>query len=342
MPKLSVVIPVFGAEAYLETCVNSVLAQDFSDFELILIDDGSRDKSGDICDTFAKIDARVRVVHTENRGMAAARNRGMDLARGEFLTFLDSDDFLESGAFSFLIRTCEETSADLVLCGYLLDAGGAGVRKISMSDRMLGPESYGASLAELKAKNLIDPPWNKLYRMAFLREAGVKMPQGEPFEDTDFNLRLLLAEPKIAVREAAFYHYMQRLIGNVTRRYHPQKLEILLKRADLLETCAERFPAPGLAGYCAFYRIKSVFSAFADLYLPDSGFKGRARREKIAEAMQSDDFRQAAQEASACSAQDRVTRFVARSGKPWLVAGYCRLIYLLKYKAKNLFFKVKK
>ncbi len=342
MRALSVIVPVYQAEAYLEACVRSVLTQDFSDFELFLIDDGSTDGSGAICDKFAAEDARVRVIHGENVGMSAARNRGLKLASGEYLAFLDADDWLEPGAFSYQLRRARETDADLVLCGYYLDAPGAGLRRISTADGLLLPQDYGAHLAELKSKNLIDPSWNKLYRAAFLRDAGLQMPVGEPFEDTEFNLRALLAEPKIALCDAAFYHYMQRQNGNITRRFLPEKRAVLLRRADLLDACAERFPAPGLAEYCAFYRVKSTFSALADDFLPAANLTGKARLARIREALADESVRRAAKIARGKALQDKWTVCVARSGSARLTAAYCRCVYLLKYKLKNLFFRVKK
>ena len=99
MPKVSIIVPVYNAEAVLRRCVDSILAQEFRDFELLLMDDGSKDSSGAICDEYASMDGRVRVVHKENSGVSDTRNQALDMARGEYVAFLDCDDCLEQGGF---------------------------------------------------------------------------------------------------------------------------------------------------------------------------------------------------------------------------------------------------
>ena len=101
-PKISVIVPVYNVEKYLHKCIDSILVQTFTDFELLLIDDGSTDKSGDICDEYAVKDARVRVFHTENRGVSAARNHGLREASGDWICFVDSDDWVENCYLEYL------------------------------------------------------------------------------------------------------------------------------------------------------------------------------------------------------------------------------------------------
>ena len=115
-PKISVIIPVYNAEKYLRRCVDSILAQIFTDFELLLIDDGSKDKSGVICDEYAKKDNRVKVFHKENGGVSSARNLGLDNARGEWIGFIDSDDMVKPEYLDGLIRY--QSRSSLVVGGY--------------------------------------------------------------------------------------------------------------------------------------------------------------------------------------------------------------------------------
>lgn len=95
-PKISIIVPVYNVEQYLENCINSVLNQSFRNFQLILVDDGSKDSSGEICDRFVQKDSRVKVIHKSNAGVSAARNAGIDIATGQFICFIDSDDWIES------------------------------------------------------------------------------------------------------------------------------------------------------------------------------------------------------------------------------------------------------
>ena len=113
-PKISVIVPVYKAEKYLHRCVDSILAQTFTDFELLLINDGSPDNSGVICDEYAQKDNRIRVFHKENGGVSSARNIGLDNAKGEWITFIDSDDYIEQGYFEIPL----DTTADLLIQNY--------------------------------------------------------------------------------------------------------------------------------------------------------------------------------------------------------------------------------
>lgn len=114
MPKISVIVPVYNMEKYLKRCIDSILLQSFSDFEIILVNDGSKDASGDICDSYALSDSRIRVIHKENGGVSAARNAALDIASGEYITFCDSDDYLEKDCLETLYKNIEEKSVDVV------------------------------------------------------------------------------------------------------------------------------------------------------------------------------------------------------------------------------------
>ena len=111
---VSVIVPVYNVAQYLPQCVDSILSQDYADLEVLLIDDGSTDASGEICDQYAAQDSRVRVIHQKNGGAAAAKNAGLRAASGDYLTFVDSDDYLEPNAYGFLMKTLLETGADAV------------------------------------------------------------------------------------------------------------------------------------------------------------------------------------------------------------------------------------
>ena len=116
--NISVIVPVYKAEKYLSRCVNSILGQTFSDFELILIDDGSPDKSGILCEEFAKKDARIRVIHQKNQGVSAARQKGLDNATGEYVIHADPDDWVEPDWLETLYLEAERTKADMVMCDF--------------------------------------------------------------------------------------------------------------------------------------------------------------------------------------------------------------------------------
>lgn len=128
--KLSIIIPVFNVEKYVQTCLDSVIEQSFRNFEVIVVDDGSTDGSPTICDAAAKQDGRICVIHQQNGGLSAARNAGLDIARGEWIGFLDSDDFIMPDMYEKLMDAAEKARADIAICNYLrVDVQGKPIEK---------------------------------------------------------------------------------------------------------------------------------------------------------------------------------------------------------------------
>jgi len=124
-PKISIIVPVYNVELYLGKCIDSILNQTFSGFELILVNDGSLDNCGSICDSFAKLDRRVKVIHKGNGGLSSARNAGLEIACGEYIGFVDSDDYIERQMYETLYNQATETSSDIVVCDfYMIDENG--------------------------------------------------------------------------------------------------------------------------------------------------------------------------------------------------------------------------
>ena len=118
MPEISIIVPVYNTERFVSRCIESILGQSFKDFELILIDDGSTDQSGDICDSYAAKDLRVKVIHQNNRGVSAARNRGLDIAHGKYIYLPDSDDYLESNTLDVMYHFFLDSQIEMVACSY--------------------------------------------------------------------------------------------------------------------------------------------------------------------------------------------------------------------------------
>ena len=118
MVKISIIVPVYNVERYLGKCINSILNQTFADFELILVDDGSTDRSGYICDDYKKKDNRIKVIHKENGGLSSARNAGLDIAKEKYIGFVDSDDFINKNMYEFLYKDIKVNNSDIAICDY--------------------------------------------------------------------------------------------------------------------------------------------------------------------------------------------------------------------------------
>ena len=177
---VSVIIPVYNVSRYLPQCFESVISQTYRNLEIIVVDDGSTDDSGSICDQYAEKDDRIHVIHTDNRGLASARNLGLENARGEYISFIDSDDWIEPHAIGTFFKTAIMTEADIVNARYRTEYVGRTVhRPIEKKDSHIyfGQDILSA-FAEGKFGNVV---WNKFYRAECFRD--IRFPDGHNYED---------------------------------------------------------------------------------------------------------------------------------------------------------------
>ena len=204
--KVSIIVPVYKVEPYLRRCVDSILHQTYSDFELILVDDGSPDRCGAMCDEYALTDARVKVIHRENGGLAAARNSGVDYvmsnSTSEYVAFVDSDDWVELNYLETLVDGVA-TGVD-VSCVTFASVDSHNIRHVRYPDegwKILSPEEYWVGD---DTGNQISA-WGKLYRKSLF--GGVRYPEGRLMEDAFTTPRLLFKADRIAMRESPLYNY---------------------------------------------------------------------------------------------------------------------------------------
>lgn len=210
-PALSVIIPVYNVEKYLRECLDSVMAQTFPNWECFLVDDGSTDRSREICDEYAQKDTRFTVLHTNNKGPSAARNAGISAAKGEYLGFADSDDILEPTMFATLFSNMEESGADISACGYIHrftdkdipeylpfpPVGGKGfsIQNSTEAIHFLLENTHGFTMV-----------WNKIYR----RPEKDILFEGRSFEDVVYSARQILNSEKMAITPTPLYIYRKR------------------------------------------------------------------------------------------------------------------------------------
>ena len=176
MPKLSIVVPVYNAERYLNQCIDSILGQSFTDFELIILNDGSSDRSGGICDEYAQADQRIIVIHTENRGVVTARRAGVELARGEYTAFVDSDDWIDSDFYRSIFEESGETNADILICSRV-NCGGTCVETTSFCSgyydkSKLENTVFLQMMYDVHSERYHIKPnlWDKVFRTELLKE----------------------------------------------------------------------------------------------------------------------------------------------------------------------------
>lgn len=213
-PEISVIVPVYKAEKYLHKCVDSLLAQTFTDFELLLIDDGSPDRSGVICDEYAALDCRVRVFHKANGGVSSARQTGLDNARGEYVIHADPDDWVESDMLEALYRKAKAENADMVICDFFMNTG----TKQTYVDQK--PSSFEPKriIGDL-FRYLHGGCWNKLIRRDLFLAYDIRFPEKMDLcEDLYVCISLLMNPIRISYLPEAFYHYVQDANPNTLSR----------------------------------------------------------------------------------------------------------------------------
>ena len=210
-PSVSIIVPVYNAEACLRRCVESVLNQEYADFELLLADDGSRDGSGRICGEYAAADSRVRVFHKENSGVSDSRNLCLDQARGRYLQFLDADDWITANATKLLVQAMEEHLCDLVISDFYRVVGERVSPKGDIDEaQVLSREEYASHMMENPANYYYGVLWNKLYRREIVERHHLRMdPAISWCEDFMFNLEYIRRAETFFALQVPVYYYVK-------------------------------------------------------------------------------------------------------------------------------------
>lgn len=243
-PLISVIIPVYNVEKYLRRCLDSVVAQTYRNLEIICVDDGSVDESGKICDQYAVRDARIKVIHQENQGLSAARNRGLDAAEGEYIAFVDSDDYILEDMYKKMLDKLLDYSVDLCVCQwqYEFSDGRQVVKKKNIAPPIYGRKTsleFARFLYRGNYENgVVVAAWNKLYRRALLDTIHF---EGRIHEDDAFNGRIMAKNISVYVMEEQFYVYAQNGDSLTNKPFSANKfffLDVLAERRELFKSDA--------------------------------------------------------------------------------------------------------
>ena len=222
-PLISIIVPVYNVEPYLRRCLDSIVSQTYKNLDIIIIDDGSSDGSEDICDQYSARDRRIRVVRQKNAGLSAARNVGLDIAKGEYVQFVDSDDWIELTTCETILSIANEKQADIVCFGYD-EFFPSGVIKNWCIDSF-GEIEKTKIMRELASEtgNIRDYVWNKLYHRRLF--GGIRFPIGRCYEDMDVSYRLFHEANNIYGTNKIVYHYLRRKGSLAHNRYSPNSIK---------------------------------------------------------------------------------------------------------------------
>lgn len=221
MPEVSIIVPIYNVETYLIKCINSILKQTFVDFQLVLIDDGSTDKSPQICDRFAKKDNRIMVIHKENGGVSSARNVGIDNSVGKYIMFVDSDDWLPHNAVNEMLSAIKAKNTDFC-CGSVVSVG---------SVHNINNKCLFYDIVEKNDKNrflgfvqqIYCGPWAKLYKSSLIKQNGIYFPEKIKFsEDAIFIYKYLQQCRSVSSVDSCVYFYNRINTNSATSKYYPE------------------------------------------------------------------------------------------------------------------------
>ena len=269
-PLLSVIVPVYNVEAYLCRCVDSILNQTYQNLEVILVDDGAKDSSGTICDTYAEKDSRVQVIHKENGGLSSARNAGLDICRGEYIAFVDSDDWIELDAYENMLKTAQELDVKLV-CGGRYDVKAeTGEKKVGLCPLRTERISSEELVGRIFIWNQCDSSaCDKLFHRSMLEHW--RFPVGKIVEDVPVMYRIILGTDWVAMYGHPIYNYFHRH-GSITTAAVSDKTFHFLEHTEAIYPYI-RENHPAIADQARYLRIRAL--AYSALSVVVSGADAR-------------------------------------------------------------------
>lgn len=263
--KISIIVPVYKVEKYLNKCVDSLICQTYQNLEIILVDDGSPDNCPKICDEYAKKDSRVKVVHKENGGLSDARNAGMKEITGEYVSFIDSDDYVSIDFFESLFNVMNKTQSDIVECSVLKVYEG---RENDRSETNSNTEEVKVFNTEDALKNLIldvlfrQHVWNKLYKASVVKD--ILFEKGKLNEDEFWTYQVFGNAKKVARYEKSMYFYLQRQGSIMANGYSLKRLDGLEAKFNRQKYIDKKFPSVSQCAKINFYG-SCIFSGQATL-----------------------------------------------------------------------------
>lgn len=235
---VSVIVPVYNVEQYLNKCVDSIINQTYSNIEIILVDDGSTDNSGKICDKYALNDKRVKVIHKSNGGLSDARNRGIDVSGGKYLAFIDSDDWIEPDMIEKMYNNAIENNADISVCQYEIVYSREAVIN-NKSDRIFVYKGTDIVLAMYKDAVFASHACNKIYKRKLFD--GIRYPVGKLYEDQYTTYKLLWKSKRLVYTEEKYYYYYMRSDSIVNRVFDEKNLDVLYATEEAAEFFKDKF-----------------------------------------------------------------------------------------------------
>lgn len=249
MPKVSIIVPIYNVEKYLDHCMQSLLNQTLKDIEIIMVDDGSPDNCPQMCDEYAKIDNRIKVIHKKNGGLSDARNAGLNIATGEYVAFIDSDDYTSTEAYEILYNKAKETNADIVFAGFKYQNADGSIDKCFLLDNIF--DNHDAIIEFLSSMIYDKKPrkdtiwmsvWNGIYKRELLEKNRISFKSEREYlsEDILFHTQLIPLCKRIVCIPKTFYNYCYNDMS-LTRKFNTKKIDSNFRLYEALTNTAKKY-----------------------------------------------------------------------------------------------------
>ena len=266
--KISVIVPVYNVEQYLERCVDSIINQTYKNLEIILVNDGSTDNSGQLCDELAKKDDRIRVIHKKNGGLSDARNKGEESSTGDYIIFIDSDDYIHIDMINSLYIQIKSVGADVSVCGVMNVYSNSETPQCSNTQLVFSCDREGFLKEYLVGEKIPGGIWNKLIKKSI--SENIKFPFGLIYEDAYYQYELLKHCEKYVVNTLPYYYYFHRENSITTRPYSSKDLVYVEIYRRYYELVKEQYPTLEEE---AFFRVAYAYFFILDKMLLQDDYK---------------------------------------------------------------------
>lgn len=345
--KISIIMPVYGVEDYVGRAIESMQAQTLTEWEFFCVDDGSPDRSGEICDRYAKKDSRITVIHKENGGAPSARNAAIDRARGKYMYFLDSDDWAEPDMLEDMYNLAERDGAQLTVAGYYIDTYYNDTEKYVQEQSC--PDAVYKNSGEFRKnahrlfdKNLLYTPWNKLYLSSYILEKKLYFPETF-WDDFPFNLSVVRDIERVTVTSEKYYHFIRKRAESETAKYRADMYEKreeehgwLLELYDYWHT-----ESPEIREFLARRYIERLIGCIENVTNRNCTLKAAEKRVEIRKMISSDRAREAVRTARPNSGYMKLMLLPIRWNSAALTMLEGRVISAVKSRNTKIFARLK-
>lgn len=264
--KVSIIVPIYNVESYIGKCLLSIINQDYKNLEIICINDGSTDNSEDVVLKYQKKDKRLIYIKKENGGLSSARNKGIEIATGEFICFIDSDDWIELNFVSKMVANLKKNDADITVCNIKFVYSNGDEKNTPFKIKNNMELNTKEALIELFKGNMLqNHAVNKLYKLSLFKENKISFPNGKIYEDVFTTYKLFAASKKIYVFNDYLYYYLQQREGSIlTNKFTEKKLDLL---DGIIEICKdESLNKYNLKNYIQVFYIKQLIGFFYHIF----------------------------------------------------------------------------